>query len=240
MEILLNNSLANNLNLSEKVGELQNKFLKINWGEAINNAVDSGLKIILPDFIENEIISIKDAFVEGGLKEGIQTAIDTAINKGKEIIGIFSGDLKNISQAEAIVKNSDLITNVAKVLDNISDKLIKNDLLKEGIANLIKSGKNTILDYAEKNIDKVNKEQVKQITEIETAIENWEKYYKEQNFTKMQSEYKKIENRMEKIIPIQEIIEKAKTVENLHNLIKNNGKNFDLSEEQMQLAQQLQ
>ncbi len=239
MELLLNNNLNNNLDLSEKIGELQNKFLKINWGEAINNAVDSGLKIILPDFIENEIIDIKNAFIKGGLKEGIQTAIDITINKGKEIIGIFTGNLENISQAEAIIKNGGLIKNVAKILESIVDKLVKNDLLKEGIGNLIKSGKDTILNYAEKNIDKVNKEQIKKITEIETAIENWGKYYKEQNFTKMQNEYKKIENRMEKIMPIQEIIQKAKEVENLHNLIKNNGNNFNLSEEEIELAKKL-
>ena len=38
---------------------------------------------------------------------------------------------------------------------------------------------------------------------------------------------------------LEDIINKARKVENLHNLIKNNGKSFDLTEEQKQLAEQL-
>lgn len=149
------------LNLSEKIGELQKAFFEINWGKAINSAIDSGLKMILPDFIENEIVDIKNAFVKGGLKEGITTTIDTAINKGKEIIGMFSGNLENVTQAEAIVKNSNLIENISDMLEGVIDKTVENDFLKEGLGELIKGGKEFVLDYAEKNIDKINKEQVK-------------------------------------------------------------------------------
>ncbi len=239
MEIELENGLTQNIDLKEAISGVQNKFLQVNWGEAINTAVDIGLKAIIPNVIEDEIIDIKDAFIKGGLKEGIQTAIDTTINKGKEIVGIFTGDLKDMTQAEAIAKNGSLIKNVASALKKVVKNAVDNDLLEEEIANIIETGKDTILNYAEKNIDKVNKEQVEKIKEMETAIENWHKYYEQQDFTKMQNEYKKIHNRMEKIMPIREIIEKAQVVENLHNLIKNNGKDFELSEEQLQLAQQL-
>lgn len=227
------------LNLTEKIGGLQKAFLEINWGKAINNAIDSGLKMILPDFIENEIISIKDAFVKGGLKEGIKTTIDTTISKGKEVIGIFTGNLENITQAEAISKNGGLIENLSDMLECVIDKTVENDFLKEGLGELIKGGKEFILDYAEKNIDKINKEQVKKIKEMNTAIENWEEAFKNKDFKKMQNEYKKIENRIEKILPIKETLDKAEVVKNLHNLIKNNGKNFDLSDEQLKLAEQL-
>ena len=239
MELLLDNNFTKNLNLSEKLGDLQENFLKTNWGEAINNAVDSGLKFILPDFIESEIIDIKNAFIKGGLIEGIKTTIDTTINKGKELLGMFTGNLENMTQAEAIMKNGGLIENVATLLDNIVDKVVKNNLLKESIGNLIKNGKESILNYAEKNIDKVNKEQVKKLKEIDTAIESWEEAFKNQDFKKMQNEYTKIENRIDDILPLEDIINKARKVENLHNLIKNNGKSFDLTEEQKELAEQL-
>ena len=215
MEIALNNDLNKKISLSETFENLQETFLNKNWGEAINNAIDSGLKIILPDFIENEIIDIKNAFVKEGLVEGIKTAIDTTINKGKELIGMFTGNLENMTQAEAIIKNGGLISKVADVLENIVDKTVKNGLIREGIGQLIKSGKDIILENAEKNIDK------------------------NQDFKTMQNEYKKIENRIDDIMPLEDIINKARTVENLHNLVKNNGKNFDLTEEQMQLAEQL-
>lgn len=227
------------LTISEKIENLQEDFLQKNIGEAINNAVDTGLKIILPDYIEDEIIEIKDAFLKEGFIEGIKTAIEVTINKGKEIMGMFTGNLENMTQAEAIIKNGDLITNVANVLEDVVDKCVKNDLISETIGDLIKSGKNIILDNAKNNIKEFNKEQLEKIKEMDELIEDWEKAFKQQDFKKMQSAYTKIKNRLEKVLPVEETINKARTVENLHNLIKNNDKNFDLTEEQLQLAQQL-
>ena len=40
-------------------------------------------------------------------------------------------------------------------------------------------------------------------------------------------------------MPLENVITKAKVVENLHNLIKNNGKNFNLSKEELELANKL-
>lgn len=237
MERLVNNDLTEYL--SNKLSDLQRNFFEINWGEAINHAIDTGLKIILPDYMENEIIDIKNAFIEGGLLEAIKKAIELVIGKSKEIIGIFTGNLDNINQAEVIIKNSGIINKIADVLDNIVDKTIKNELINKSIGELIKNGKNIILDNAEKNIDKINKEQIKKIKAINSAIEAWEAAYQKEDFKKMQSEYKKIENRLDNIIPIEEIIKKIKKVENLHNLIKNNEKNFDLTDEQKELAEQL-
>jgi hypothetical protein len=55
----------------------------------------------------------------------------------------------------------------------------------------------------------------------------------------MEKEYKKIEKQIKNIIPIENTINKTRFIENLHNLIKNNGKNFDLSEEEIGLANRL-
>ena len=49
MEILLENNIKNNLNLSEK----QNIFLQTNLGKAINNGINIGLRCLLPDYLED-------------------------------------------------------------------------------------------------------------------------------------------------------------------------------------------
>ena len=38
--------------------------------------MDYGLKKILPDFIEDQVIEIKDALLNNGIKDGISTAVD--------------------------------------------------------------------------------------------------------------------------------------------------------------------
>lgn len=239
MELSLAEQTIRDIDLKGAIGKLQNDFFQTNWGQAINKGIDFGLKAILPNFIENEIIEIKNAFIKEGLVEGIKTAIEVTINKGKELIGMFTGDLENMSQAEAIAKNGDLIKNVEKTLDNVVDKCVKNNLIKEGLGALIKEGKNSMLDYAKNNVDKVNKEQVKKIQEMDEFIKDWEEAFKNQDFKKMNNAYIKINRRMESVLPIKETLEKAEVVENLHNLIKNNGKDFNLSEEQLELAKQL-
>lgn len=237
MELLLENNLFNGV--SNKLGELQEKFLESKWGQAIDKGIDFGLKVILPNSIEDDVIDIKNAFVKEGLIDGIQKAVKVGIEKGKELVGIFSGNLKDMTQAEAIKKNSDIISGVSKVLENIINKSMKDGFIKETLGELIKDGKKIILNYADKNIDKVNKEQVEKVKEMEDIIEEWNDAYKNQDFKKMQNAYTKIERRLEKVMPIENIINKARKLENLHNLIKNNGKNFDLTEEQIKLAEEL-
>ena len=55
----------------------------------------------------------------------------------------------------------------------------------------------------------------------------------------MQQEYKKIEKQLPSIAPIEKTISDIRTIEVLHNLIKNNGQNFNLTQEQLELAEKL-
>ena len=52
----------------------------------------------------------------------------------------------------------------------------------------------------------------------------------------MEKEYKKINDKMQDLVPIENTIKKVRTIQNLHNLIKNNGQNFNLSEEEIELS----
>ena len=58
-------------------------------------------------------------------------------------------------------------------------------------------------------------------------------------FLEWKKEYKKIEKQLNNIAPIEKTINEAKTIMTLHNLIKNNGQNFNLSKEQLELAEKL-
>ena len=55
----------------------------------------------------------------------------------------------------------------------------------------------------------------------------------------MEKEYKKMKVQIKNIIPIENTIKNTRYIENLHNLIKNNGKDFDLSNEEIELAKKL-
>ena len=74
----------------------------------------------------------------------------------------------------------------------------------------------------------------------EKYIENWKDYFENKDFSGMEKEYKKIKTEINYLAPIEKMINKARTIENLHMLIKNNGQDFNLTKEQIELAEKLQ
>ena len=55
----------------------------------------------------------------------------------------------------------------------------------------------------------------------------------------MEYQYKKIQENLKKVVPLEDTLIKARKVENLHELIKSKGKDFNLSEEEKELAKML-
>ena len=240
----MSNFLSNNLelknnNLESVTYEEQKSFLETNLGQVINGSVNLGLKAILPDIIEDEIIEIKDSILTDGFKAGIKTAIDNAIDLGKSVLGIFTGKFENISQIQSVVKKGGLIDSISDILDWGINKAKENKLISSSTAKTIKNGKNTILNTVNNNIENNLTSQVKSIEKIDNYISNWNGYFKEKDFTNMDKQYKKIEKELSNITPLENVINKARQLENLHNLIKNNGKNFNLSKEELELANKL-
>ena len=55
----------------------------------------------------------------------------------------------------------------------------------------------------------------------------------------MEKEYKKIEKEYKNLIPIENTINDIRKIEKLHNLIKNNGQNFELTQDEKELIEKL-
>ena len=107
----------NNISLNnEIVNEItQKNFLETNLGKAINTAVDIGIRAILPDFFEEQVIEIKDNLLNYGLKDGIKQSIDDAIDLGKSALGIVTGNFESISQMQNAVKSGGIIDGISSL-----------------------------------------------------------------------------------------------------------------------------
>ena len=232
-----NNNLEveNNLTIENE----QKGFLESTLGKTINAAVDIGIRALLPDFIDEQIINIKDNLLEYGLGDGIKKTIDDAIDLGKSAIGIFTGDFENVSQMQSAVKNGGLIDGVSSLLDTVVDKVSEAGLISNGVAETIKQGKDVILNNVESNIENTFSEQYSAIENIDNYINSWKDSFEKQDFDNMEKEYLKLEEQMQTIAPLTKTLEEAKTIEILHNLIKNNGQDFNLSQEQLELVEKL-
>ena len=235
------NELEKNKNLEKKIEQekSQKNFLETTLGKTINLAVDIGLRAVLPDFIEEQVINLKDNLLENGLKEGIKKTIDDAIDLGKSTIGIVTGDFENINQMQDAIKNGGIIDGISSLLDTVVNQLSQNNIINYNVANTILKGKDIILNNVESNIEKTFNNQIESIEKTNSYINNWKEFYNNKDFEGMEKEYSKLENELTNLVPLENLLKEARIVENIHNLIKNNGQNFNLTQEQIELSNKL-
>ena len=140
---------------------------------------------------------------------------------------------------QSAIEQGGLIDGISSLLDTVVDKVNQKGIINYNIANTIKQGKNIILDSIENNIEDKFNEQYTGLENIEKYINNWKKDFNNKDFEAMEKDYSKIEKELNNLVPLEKTINQARTIENLHNLIKNNGQDFNLNQEQLALAQKL-
>lgn len=217
----------------------QNEFLDSTLWKTINNGIDIGLRYLLPDLIEDEIIDLKDNLINFGLKDGVKKSIDSVIETGKEAIGIFSGNFENINQIQKTIKNGGVIDKISNVLDEVIDKVEDSGKINHTVSKALKKGKTSILSSVERNIESTLNQQISSAKNVEKYIENWKEYYNKRDFDGMEKEYYKMEKELKELVPIENTIRNARYVENIHHLIRNNGNDFELAKEELELAGKL-
>lgn len=229
----IENEIEKNINIEK------NNFLNNVIGKTINNAIDVGLKSILPDLIENQIIEIKNTLLQNGLKAGIENAVDCAIDFGKSTIGIFTGNFENMTQVKMAVADGGIIDTISGVLDKVINKTYNLGYIDRPIGTIIRNGKNVLLENIASNIKNELDDQTNILERLERYVANWKEYYNSKDFEGMTKEYNKIKQNIDKIIPLENILKETRNVEILHNLIRNNGQNFEITNVEKELAEKL-
>ena len=173
----LNNTNEVNQNLGTKIYEMQRDFLQTSLGKAVNTAIDIGIKSILPDLIEDEIIDIKDCILENGFKSGIEEVLKSSIDFGKSVSGIVTGNFESVEQIQLAVKSGGILDKTSELLDNIINIVKEKDLINNSTASLIKQGKNSIISSISNKIEETLTNQIKAVDKIEKFTKNWNTAY---------------------------------------------------------------
>lgn len=224
--------LSNNIELENK----QKSFLETNIGKIINTTVDIGLKYLLPDIIEDEIINIKDTLVKEGWSKGLSKVIEEGISIGKSAIGIVTGKFENIEQIKKAVENGGIVDSTSSLLNKIINKCFQKGLINRNIKNNLIKGKDILISNISSNLEEMLEKQNTIFEILEKASHNWNMAYENKDFQKMNKEFRILEENMPKIVPIEKLIKEIRRIENLHNIIKNNGGTFELKNTQIELA----
>ena len=236
MDILENNlNNENNINLINS----QNNFLETTLGKTINFGLDIGLRALLPDYIEQQIIDIKDIILNNGFKDGINKVVSSAIDFGKSAMGIVTGKFENISQVQTAIKNGGIIDGISGLVDGVLNRINKTGKLSYNLTNTIRKGKNIILNSITNKIEEEFTNQLDAAEKLQKYENNWKQYFNNKDFIGMQREYEKIKEKLKLLIPMENTLKQARTIESLHTLIKNNGQDFNLTKEELELAKLL-
>ena len=235
------NELEKNISneVKQDVEQKQKDFLGTAVGKAVDFGLDVAISALAPNFIENQVIDIKNNIFEHGLGDGIKKTVEDTVSAGKELMGIVKGGFTDISQMKDIAKSNNLLESVSGLIDFALDKVKPSGNLSQTIISGLKGGKDLIVGNISNNIDETFEKQFDKLNNLNTYVNKWEKSYQEKDFNKMDKEYNKIINEMEDLAPLENIIIKANNIENIHSIIKNNGHDFNLTQNQLELINKL-
>lgn len=228
-------TIEKNENLTAK----QNNFIQTTIGKITNTALDVGLKIILPEYLEEEIIEIKDTLLNNGLKDGIKKAIDSVINLGKNVTNLITGNFEDTHQIDSVLKKGGLLDKISMVFKDVIKLTENKGVINKKTSKKIDKGKDIIIDTISSNIDKEFSEQIKSEKKIKKYIDNWQNYYNEENFKGMEREFNKIEKEIKNIMPFNKTINDIEKIKNINNLIRSKNGEFNLSETEKELIKKL-
>ena len=140
---------------------------------------------------------------------------------------------------QSALQSGGLIDGISSLLDTVVNNVMQRGLINYNVASMLTQGKNVILNNIESNIEKTFADQLTTSTNLEAYINNWKNSFENKDFNSMEKEFEKIEEQLKILAPMENTINQARTIENLHNLIKNNGQDFNLTKEQLELAEKL-
>lgn len=217
----------------------QIKDIKIDIGNLANTGLEFGLRAVLPDFIEDDIIDIKDKFIQEGFTEGVKETYEKVKDIGKSIQGIFTGKFESVEQVKRLIQTDGILDGTSEIIDKILKTLLNKKKISKSTYNLIKTGKKEIMDSLENELESYYKIDTYSLEKIEEYCQEWKENYSKGNYKEMQKSINKIKQRLDKNESIEKIIKQAREIEKIQKYIEEKGSIENLSESEKMLIEKI-
>lgn len=235
----IDNSLGKVLNNVSNLGNMlataQEKFTQSNLYGIFDTALDAGIKIALPNVVEDAAIDIKDALLENGFKEGAKQIWSNIKEYAKSTWGIVSGKFDSLEQVQIATKTGGVLDNVSKIFDYALDKAVDNGKITKSVRQSLKTKKNSIVKDIKNKVSEDLDNQVVYVERIHEYCNKWQECFENEDLKGMKNANKNIQKYLEKVLPMEDILKNARKIEIMQNLVENT-ESFDITEEEMELA----
>ena len=216
----------------------KNDFFNTTVGKVIDNTVNIAIKALVPDIIDDQVINVKDAIIEGGFEEGLEEIKRSGTNFKESIKGIITGEFKTIEQMKIAIKDGGILDFVSLCVDKGIKCLSEKTGIDKSTLNLVSSGKDLLVNQITSSIENKFTEQLEEIERLDKYCEEWKESYNDKDLGKINIVYEKIEDSLENVIQIESVLNKVNNIKNLNELINSSG-NFDLTDEELNLAKKI-
>ena len=211
LDLSLNNFKNNSL-------EGNSKNIINSIGEAFKNAINKGTeKLSFPDGMEK---TVKEALDKIDLKEIGGKAAETALKTGMQALGMKSSLFQSVKGVFKAIQEGDLKGGLSSGLNAAIDLAKMPKVAK----TIVKEGKDLILEQTMGDeLKNVMKAQQNTVSRINKKCNQMEEAFKNNDDKTLDRVYKSLKNDMEKVMPIQNVLNKGNEIMNRYELYKSKG-----------------
>jgi len=230
----MTNTLTLDLNTQKEITlDKQSGNIFENIGTAFSNAVKKGTELI--NFPDNLGETVKNGLEKIDLKEIGASAVENALKTGMKSLGMKTSTFNNLKDIVNAIKEGNLKDGLDSGLD-IAINLLK---VPTTAKTFLKSGKSLIIDNVfEDELKTVMTKQKNTISRINKKCIQIEEAFKNNDIKTLDKVAKTLKTDLEKVMPIQEVIERGHSTLNKYNLYKNKG-NAELTQMEQELCEKL-
>ena len=149
------------IRLGNDLAVAQERFVQSGLYDIFNSALDTGIKVALPDIAEDIVIDVKDAILENGLKDGTKQIWNNIKEFGRSTLGIVTGKFDSIEQIQMATKTGGVLDTVSKVFDYALDKAVDNEKISKATRQSLKTKKNSIVKNIKSKVSENLDEQIR-------------------------------------------------------------------------------
>lgn len=235
LDIDLGKSLAN---IGETIVEAQEKFVESNLYGIFNSALDTGIRIALPEVAEDVVIDVKDTLMENGFRDGVKQIWNNIKEFGKSAYGLITGKFESVEQIQNATKEGGVLDVVSGIFDFALNKAVDNEKISKSTRQNVKNAKNSVVRSIKNQVSDSLDKQIGYVEKIEEYNEKWQDCFDKQDLSGMKKANKNIQKYLNKTIPLENVLKNARRIEIMQNLVESTG-SFDITEEERELVNSL-